>query len=147
MCNAQLTKFQKKSQAFNDFESEVDLQELNGINMGRILHSVNACTNTVNHIASEMKKVVIKNIIEAISKISLIIIESTTINLVSSLIIYLKTILPEMNEPTIIFIDIVELRDLTAEGIYKTMMNSLKTLGFLHDFLKENFTAIATDVL
>jgi hypothetical protein len=31
-------KVVKKNQAFYDFEAEIDVQELNGINMGRILH-------------------------------------------------------------------------------------------------------------
>ena len=56
-------KVVKKNQAFYDFEAEIDVQELNGINMGRILHSTNACINIVNHIAVEMKSTVIKNII------------------------------------------------------------------------------------
>jgi hypothetical protein len=49
-------KVAKSNQSFNNFEMEIDLQELNGVDMGRILHSTNACINTVNHIKKEMKK-------------------------------------------------------------------------------------------
>lgn len=41
------------NQSFNSLESEIDLQELNGLDMGRILHSTNACSNIINHIACE----------------------------------------------------------------------------------------------
>lgn len=80
-------KVVKKNQAFYDFEAEIDVQELNGINMGCILHSTNACINIVNHIAVEMKSTVIKNIIEWNNNIALLIDESTTISQLSSLII------------------------------------------------------------
>lgn len=38
-------KVAKANQSFNNFEMDIDLQELNGIDMGRILHSTNACIN------------------------------------------------------------------------------------------------------
>ena len=59
----------------------------------------------------------IKTIIETRQKISLIIDESTTISQLSSLIIYIRTKVPDMTEPTNIFIGIVELNYVTAEGI------------------------------
>ena len=130
MCSIQHNKVCKKNQSFNDFELEVDLQEINGVNMGRILHSANACNNVLNHIAVEMKKNVINKIIETRSKISLLIDESTSLSQLSSLIIYVRTKLPDMKEPTNIFLDIVELRGVTAETIHSTLINSLTTLGF-----------------
>jgi hypothetical protein len=42
----------KNNQSFCNVETEIDLQELNGIDMGRILHSTNVCINIVNHIGS-----------------------------------------------------------------------------------------------
>ena len=50
---AQRTKSKKKS---TDFVSEIDVQELNGLDMGSILHSASSCTNIVQHIANEMRK-------------------------------------------------------------------------------------------
>ena len=140
-------KVVKKNQAFYDYEAEIDVQELNGINMGRILHSTNGCVNIVNHIAVEMKSTVIKNIIEWNNNIALLIDESTTISQLSSLIIYLRTTFPDMNEPTNLFLDITELKDVTSEGIFKSLMTRLTELGFHDDFLKENILAIATDGL
>ena len=43
--------------------------------MGRILHSTNACINIVNHTCEEIRKTVIKEIVQSNSKISLIIDE------------------------------------------------------------------------
>jgi hypothetical protein len=34
-----------KNQSFDNFEDEINVQELNGINTGRILHSTNLCIN------------------------------------------------------------------------------------------------------
>jgi hypothetical protein len=44
-------KVVKENQSFHNFEAEIDLQELSGIDMGRILLSANACTDIVNHTA------------------------------------------------------------------------------------------------
>jgi hypothetical protein len=49
-------KVAKENQSFNNSESEIDFQELNGIDIVRKLHSTNACINIVNHIGQEMQK-------------------------------------------------------------------------------------------
>uniref|UniRef100_A0A8D2KSJ0 HAT C-terminal dimerisation domain-containing protein n=1 Tax=Varanus komodoensis TaxID=61221 RepID=A0A8D2KSJ0_VARKO len=73
-------KVAKENQSFHHFKTEIDLQELNGVEMGCILHSTNACINIVNHISEEMRKTVVKEIVQSNNKISLIIDESTTIS-------------------------------------------------------------------
>jgi hypothetical protein len=90
----------------------------------------------VNHIAVEMKSTVIKNIIEWNNNIALLIDENTTINQLFSLIIYVLTTFPDMNEPTNLFLDIIELQRVTSEGIFKSLMTRLRELGFHDDFLK-----------
>jgi hypothetical protein len=56
-------KIAKSNQSFNNFEMEIDLQELNGVDMGQILHSTNVCINIINHISKEMKNILVhKNI-------------------------------------------------------------------------------------
>jgi hypothetical protein len=67
---------EKKNQSFNNFEGEINVQELNGEDMGRILHSPNACI--VNHIGNEMRNTLVTKVINSRSKISLIIDESLT---------------------------------------------------------------------
>jgi hypothetical protein len=56
-------KVAKENQSSHNFETEIDLQELNGIYMERILHSADACTNIVNHISTEMRKALVNEII------------------------------------------------------------------------------------
>ncbi|XP_049861911.1 E3 SUMO-protein ligase KIAA1586-like [Schistocerca gregaria] len=114
--------------------------------MGHNLHFRNACTNIINHIAQEMRKTVIKTIIEAKSNILLLMTdESTTISPLSSLIIYLQTKLLNKAEPTNIFIDIVKLDSVTAEDICNTLLNCLESMGFSKEFLNDNLISIATD--
>jgi hypothetical protein len=55
------------------------VQELNGINMGRILHSINACIGIDHHTASEVRNNLGKKL-RSKSRISLIIDESTTLS-------------------------------------------------------------------
>jgi len=109
-------KVAKENQSFHNFESEIDLQELNGLDMGRILHSTNACINIVNHIAEEMRKNLTKKIVSSNSKISLTIDESTTLSNVSTLIIYLRTCVANtfMTSPVNLFLDLIELQSVTA---------------------------------
>ena len=46
----------KSQRPFTDLPQQIDLQVLNGISMGRILHSDKTCADIAIHIASEMKK-------------------------------------------------------------------------------------------
>ena len=50
-----------------------------------------------------------------------------------------------MTEPTNIIIDIVELNDVTAEGICNALLNCLESIGFSNEFLKEDLISIAAD--
>jgi hypothetical protein len=104
-------KVAKMNQSFCHFEREIDLQELNGVDMGRILHSSNSCTNIVNHIGIELRMTLIKKIVDSKSKLSLILDESQTVILKSVLVIYICTYIEEidMKEPVNFFIDLVEL--------------------------------------
>jgi hypothetical protein len=137
----------KKNQSFCNFETEIDLQELNGIDMGRILHSANACINIVNHIGNEMRTTLIRNIINSKSKFSLILDESKTVSLKSVLIVYIRTYIEEidMQDPVNLFIDLIELEDTTANGIYKSLMFRIESLGFTEGFLKENLVSLTCD--
>ena len=60
------------------FEDEINLQDLNGLDMGRSLHSTNTWINIVIHIGEEMRELLIKEIIESKIRFSIIIDESTS---------------------------------------------------------------------
>jgi hypothetical protein len=81
-------KVAKKNKSFNNFEDEIDVQELNGVDMGRILHSASACINIVNHIENERRNIFITKMTHSKSKISLIIDKSTTLSQKRTLIVY-----------------------------------------------------------
>lgn len=123
------------------------MQELNGLDMGRILHSTNACIYIVNHIGEEMRKLLIKEIIESESRFSIIIDESTTISQKSVLIVYFRTFLESMgNEvPMNIFVDLIELDSVTASGIFGSLMSHLGALGFSEEFLKDHLVSLTCD--
>jgi hypothetical protein len=69
---------------------EVDLQVLNGISLGKILHSDKTCAAIASHIATEMKKNICKDIISTKKKISVLIDESTTLSKRTVLIVVLR---------------------------------------------------------
>jgi hypothetical protein len=126
---------------------QVDLQELNGIDMGRILHSTNACINIVNHIGNEMRTTLIRKIIDSKSKFSLILDESTTVSLKYVLIVYVRTYIQEidMQDPVNLIIDLIELEDTTANWIYRSLVSRIESLGLTEGFLKENLVSLTCD--
>lgn len=65
-----------KKKSFNNLEEEINLQEHYGLDMERLLHSTNVCINIVNHSGVEMRKLLIKEVIELESRFSIIIDES-----------------------------------------------------------------------
>ena len=108
------------------FEHEIDCQELNGLEMGRILHSNVSCSNIQQHISSEMRGKLLDKIVECAPKIALLLDEATGLNKKSALIVYLRLQLPDMKSPENIFLDLVELEDLSAEGIVHELLACLK---------------------
>ena len=140
-------KVAKENQSFHHFETEIDLQELNGVKLGRILHSTNACINIVNHTSEEMKKTVVKEIIQSSSKISLIIDESTTISKKIILIVYVRCCIEGvgMNSPINLFLDLVELEKVTAEGVFDSLLKCLHSHGMTEDYLKKYLVSLACD--
>lgn len=138
-------KVAKKNQSFNNFEDEINLQELNGLDMGCILHSTNACINIVNHIADEMRKTLISNILNSKNKISLIIDESTTMSNKTTLIVIVRVVLPELSAPVNLFLDLVELEDVTAKGILSSLIRHLAHLGMSEDYLREFLLSVTCD--
>jgi len=46
----------KNNKPFTNFESSIDLQEGNSINMGRVLHSTTVAVDTIGRVSSQIKK-------------------------------------------------------------------------------------------
>lgn len=140
-------KVVKENQSFNNFETEIDLQELNGVDMGRILHSDKACANIALHISKEMKKTFVNEIIKNDTKIGLIIDESISLSNKSSLIVYVRCSLPKtgMCGSTNVFLDLVELGGVTAKAVFDSLINCLHSNGITDTFLSKNLKSLTCD--
>lgn len=134
----------KLNRPFLDFETEIELQELNGLDMGRILHSNVACGEIARHICGEMKEKVCAGIVSRKAKFAILIDESTTISKLSTLIVYIRTSFDESG-PVTIFLDLVELTSATASSIVSSLLSSLKRHGLSDEFIRENCVGLATD--
>lgn len=135
----------KRNRPAHGFEHEIDCQELNGVDMGRILHSNVACGNIQKHISTEMKRKLFERIVQCEPKLSLMLDEATSLNKKSSLIIYLRAQLPDMDNPANIFTELVELDDLTAEGIVRHLLSALGSLNLTQDFLSKTLIGLTCD--
>ncbi|XP_031347247.1 E3 SUMO-protein ligase KIAA1586-like [Photinus pyralis] len=71
----------KSDRPFSDHEGLVELQQLNGINLGLILHSCYSAVQIVDHIASEMINKMISHVIASNAKLSVLVDESSTLGL------------------------------------------------------------------
>jgi hypothetical protein len=134
----------KLNRPFLDFESEIEVQELNGLDMGRILHSNVACGDIARYICAEMRKAVCAAIVSRKSKFAILIDESTTISNLSTLIVYIRTAFDD-NGPVTMFLDLVELKSTTANAIVSGLLTSLKNHGISDDFIRDNCVGLATD--
>jgi len=113
-------KIVKTQRPFVDLPNEIDLQVLNGINMGNILHSDKTYADIALHIASEMKKIICQNIILTKTKISILIDESTTLSKLTTLVVVCAFIEDFPGEPYTFNLDLIELPNTSAETIIIT---------------------------
>ncbi|KAF3840297.1 hypothetical protein F7725_019014, partial [Dissostichus mawsoni] len=89
----------KNNKPFTDFESLIDLQHANSADLGRVLHSKTVCVDIIEHVSSQMKKELLKKIIETKSKITVLADESTSVGHKSTLIVFLKASVDGDMEP------------------------------------------------
>lgn len=129
---------------FLDFESEIEVQELNGCDMGRILHSNIACGNIARHICEQMRKTVCNAIVTNNYKFSILIDESTTISKLATMIVYIRTSFDGVR-PVTIFLDLVELDSSSATAILSSLLHCLNRHGFSEQFICNHLVGIATD--
>uniref|UniRef100_A0A672RKS2 HAT C-terminal dimerisation domain-containing protein n=1 Tax=Sinocyclocheilus grahami TaxID=75366 RepID=A0A672RKS2_SINGR len=111
------------------FEQELDCQVLNGIDMGRILHSNVACSNIQKHISEEMKRKLFEKMVQCAPKLSLMLDESTSLNKKSALIIYVR----------------FKLDDPNAEGIVRHLLSALERLNLIDEFLSKTLIGVTCD--
>uniref|UniRef100_A0A671U0D7 HAT C-terminal dimerisation domain-containing protein n=1 Tax=Sparus aurata TaxID=8175 RepID=A0A671U0D7_SPAAU len=137
-------KIGKHGRPFTDMPVDVRLQELNGVNMGRVLHSNNTCADIIDHVSTEMKKKVADDIVKNRRKLCVLIDESTTISGKSVLVVCLRSAIANA-EPDTTFFDLLELDGTTANDITEKLLACLHKNGFDDHFLDECFVAFGCD--
>ncbi|XP_051997765.1 E3 SUMO-protein ligase KIAA1586-like [Xyrauchen texanus] len=145
-CNVFRTTYKigKHGRPFTDMPIDVQLQVLNGVKMGRVLHSNNSCANILDHIAAEMKKKVVNDIVMNERKLCVLIDESTTIGGKSVLVVCLRSAISS-EKPDTIFFELIELQGTTAKDITEALLGCLHNNGFDPHYLQEHLLAFACD--
>ncbi|KAK9693494.1 protein of unknown function (DUF4371) [Popillia japonica] len=118
---------------------------MNGVDIGVGLHSRFSATEIINHISDELKKRITHQIKSISGKISILIDESTSLSDKSTLIVYLKCETSKDLPPNVLFLDLIELPNQTADSIFEALLGCLKKYGFDREYLKENLVAFACD--
>lgn len=135
----------KNDRPYLDHPELIDLQRTNGCNIGRILHSPTVCTDIIDHIADEMKKRLISDIVLHKRPFSVLIDESTSLGKKSCLIIYIRSCVGESTEPLSFMLDIIDLRDTTAAGILDALLECLNKHGLTDTVLGQFWLGLGTD--
>ena len=79
----------KNNRPYSDHEDLIELQQINGVDLGVSLHSRHTATTIIDHVAFEMRRKLFSHVQNIQGKISITIDESTSISNKTTLIIYL----------------------------------------------------------
>lgn len=134
----------KRNRPLSDIDA-LELQEKNGVDIGNCFHSRYTATNIAKHIATEIKRMVFKNIIKLNSKICIIIDEASTFAKKNTLVIFLQCEIESAVEPVLLFVDLKELTSTTAKNILKILLYCLAEYGFNNNYLRKNLIAFCSD--
>jgi len=135
----------KHNRPYLDHTHLVQLQELNGIDMGRMLHSNVVAADICEHISQQMRRKLISAIIAAGLPISVLIDESTSLSHKSCLIVYIRCSVDDSVGPVTVFLDLLELSSLSAESIVDSLLSCLNSHGLTQSFLQDHWLGLATD--
>lgn len=133
----------KNNRPFSDLPQLVNLQTLNGLDMGHILHSRKSASAISDFIAVKMRKKLCSEIINSGAKIALILDESTTASGLSVLIIYLRSIV--RGKVSSFFLDLVELSGSDSKSIITALTSTLCDHGFDKNYLSSNLIGVCSD--
>ena len=88
----------KKTRPFTDLLFDIQLQKLNGLDMGRILHSDHACADIASHITIEMKAKITNFLVKNNFKIAVLIDEATSVSKKTCLVVCIRASIDVKNE-------------------------------------------------
>lgn len=134
----------KLTRPFSDHDDLVELQQLNGVDLGTCLHSRHSATAIINHIAVNMRKQMVQRLLRDSTKISVLIDESTSLSKKSAMVVTIRAGIGEA-DPLFIFLDLVELEGQTAALVLDSLLFCLKQHGFSQEFLEKNWVGFASD--
>jgi OTU-like cysteine protease len=133
----------KYEMPFSSHPKIVKLMERNGNCESTMLFSEKSCASIIQHIANEMKSELITFLKKSTRPFSVLVDESTTLSLKSTLIIYIRTHFKD-DQVSNYFFDLVELSGgATGEIIASAIYNSLLPIG--ESRLKEGLIGFASD--
>jgi len=135
----------KRNRPFSDYQSLLELQELNGANVGIGLRSRYSATEILMHVSEEMRRRACKQVIVTGRCFSVLVDESTTVSNKSTLIVYLKCISNENTVPHLMFLQLLELDDQKATTITQALLNCLHHFGFTDDYMRDHLVAFVSD--
>ena len=134
----------KMCRPFTDHEKLIELQTLNGVEMGLILHSRNTAREVITHIADQMRKRIVEELVKSETKIAILVDEATTTSKKSGLVICLKAAIAG-GPPIFLFLSLVELDGQSAEDIEMVILKTLKVSGFPDTYLQSHWVEFACD--
>lgn len=134
----------KMNRPFTDHDSLIELQAINGVNMGTSLHSRYSSTKIVEHIATEMQNKIVHSIVSFSRKLSVLIDEATSLSHKSAMIVNVKASVDGAT-PEFVFLELVELESQRAEDIEEALLNCLDTAGFSEAWLQKNWVSFVSD--
>lgn len=132
----------KRDVPFSGFAGYVELQKLNGCEVGKTVHSETTCAQIIDFIALSMRSTAVQKVLDTNSKVEILVNESTLRS--RSYNIFLKTFVSK-NEPKFLFLDIFEVIDPTANAVVEAIEETLLKHGFTDAWLQQNFTCFITD--
>ena len=135
----------KNDKPYTDHPQLIDMQKANGVSVGRVLHSNVVCSDIIDHISVEMKRVLVGKMVDSKLLMSVLIDESTALNRTSCLIVYIRATFDVDVGPVTFFLDIVSLPATTADGIEMSLLDCLNANGFSDEYLSECFIGFASD--
>lgn len=135
----------KQGRPFTDLPLDIDLQTLNGADLGRLLHSDHSCADIIDHIAAQMRLRLVQQILLNESKISVLLDECRTYSNMTILIVSIRASFGDHEDPLTVFLDLVELPEKTAEVILDKLFSCLEKFGFTNKYLRAHLIQLVVD--
>lgn len=130
---------------YTDHPNLISLQQCNGLDLGRVLHSNVVCSDIIDHIASDMRVNLVEAILSKKCHIAVLIDESTSLGKLSCLIVYVRAAFDRKVGPVTFFLDIVELTATNSDGIKSALLQCLRSHGLTDEFLNEYWIGLGVD--